>query len=62
MADLARDIVRSLRDGEAAIAADKREKVKAAIRRMKELFGYDETMTRDAASALVRWRFADLVV
>jgi predicted Ser/Thr protein kinase len=61
VAVLARDIVRLSRDGEAALDAPRREKVKAALAQMKARFGYDENMARDAASALVRWRFADLV-
>lgn len=59
---LCRDTVRLLRDGASSgLDAARQEKVRALIERLRERFGYDENMTRDAASALVRWRFAELV-
>lgn len=59
---LCRDLVRLLRDGDGALDAARRETVRAALDRMKRKFGYSEEAARDVASALVRWRFAELVV
>jgi hypothetical protein len=59
---LCRDLVVFLRDGEGAKFDEaKREKLLAALGRMRELFGYNEASAKDVASTLVRWRFADLV-
>ncbi len=60
---LCRDAVRWLRDGAASgIDAARQEKIKSMLERLRERSGYTTDMARDAASALVRWRFADLVV
>jgi predicted Ser/Thr protein kinase len=59
---LCRDLVVFLRDGDGARFDEaKREKLLAALGRMRELFGYTEASAKDVASTLVRWRFADLV-
>ncbi|RYE88633.1 MAG: serine protein kinase PrkA, partial [Myxococcales bacterium] len=59
---LCRDTVRWLRDGTASgLDAARQEKVKALIERLRVRDGYTADMVRDAASALVRWRFADMV-
>jgi serine protein kinase len=62
VATLSRDIVKLLRDGDKSMDAARQEKVRAALDRLKLKAGHDEVSARDAASALVRWRFADLVV
>jgi serine protein kinase len=63
VASLCRDTVRLLRDGSSSgIDPARQEKIRALLARLQERFGYNEVMARDAASALVRWRFADLVV
>jgi predicted Ser/Thr protein kinase len=60
---LCRDTVRLLCDGDASgLDAPRQEKIRALLVRLRERSGYNEAMARDAASALVRWRFADLVV
>jgi predicted Ser/Thr protein kinase len=58
---LARDLVMQLRDGAAARLDPARAKqVEAVLARMIEM-GYQVESARDAASALVRWRFQDLI-
>lgn len=59
---LCRDTVKHLRDGvSSGLDAQRQEKIQAFLSRLQERFGYSEVMARDAASALVRWRFAELV-
>jgi hypothetical protein len=62
VAALCRDLVRHVRDGAGAGLPPARvTEVKAALARLENELGYQENAARDAASALVRWRFADLV-
>jgi serine protein kinase len=63
VAELCRDLVRHLRDGDGSGLPPARvTEIKAALGRLRDQFGYHEDAARDAASSLIRWRFADLIV
>ena len=62
VADLCRDLVRFARDGAGAHLPPARvAQIELALERLSREFGYHREAARDAASALVRWRFAELV-
>ena len=59
---LCRDLVVSLRDGErSGLSVDRAKEVARMRETLRSRFGHDDASARDAASSLVRWRFAELV-
>ena len=63
IATLCQDLSKYLRDGDAAGLPPQRvAELTAATSYLVTKLGYHEAAVRDAASALVRWRFAELVV
>jgi len=61
VAMLARDLVVLLSEGGAGLTEEQRKVAAGAAQRLKEKFGYCDHCAKDAVSALVRWRFAELV-
>ena len=61
LAVLARDILVLLSDAGAGLGEEQRRAASTAVARFKERFGYCDHCAKDAASALLRWRFAELV-
>ncbi|MFO0659188.1 MAG: serine protein kinase PrkA [Polyangiaceae bacterium] len=60
---LCRDLSLFLRDGASSKLDTARiNEIERVVTRMHDQFGYERSATRDVASALVRWRFADLIV
>ncbi|HEU4409407.1 MAG TPA: serine protein kinase PrkA [Polyangiaceae bacterium] len=62
VAAICRDLVRLLRDGGAGLDPARQKVVREVLARLRERFGYVDSAALDAASALVRWRFHELVV
>lgn len=62
IAELCRDMLIYVRDGDQALAAERRSAVRAALDAMRDKFGYCDSCARDAAAMLVGTRFRDLVV
>ena len=62
VAKLSRDIVVLLRDGGAGLDLNRQTAARAALERLKERFGYEDSSAADAAAVLVRERFSDLVI
>jgi serine protein kinase len=58
---LARDMVVLLSENGAGLSEEQKKAARAAADRMKDMYGYCDHCARDAASGLVRWRFAELV-
>ncbi|MCC6648064.1 MAG: serine protein kinase PrkA [Polyangiaceae bacterium] len=59
---LCRDLVVSLRDGASSgLSAARAREVEAMRTALVTRFGHSDASARDAASSLVRWRFAELV-
>lgn len=59
---LCRDLVVRLRDGaRSGLPADRAREVDRMLETLRARFGHDAASARDAASSLVRWRFAELV-
>ncbi|MET0592681.1 MAG: serine protein kinase PrkA [Polyangiaceae bacterium] len=61
IAVLARDMMLVLSDQSTGMTADQIKEARAANERLKKQFGYCDECARDTASALVRWRYAELV-
>lgn len=61
VARLCRDIVILLREEGAGLDAERRDAARAAADRLIDKYGYQESSAADAALALVRERFADLL-
>lgn len=61
VAQLARDIVMLLGEGGAGLDETHKRLAREAVERMETQFGYCDDCARDAASSLLRWRFAELV-
>jgi predicted Ser/Thr protein kinase len=60
---LCRDLSLYLRDGASSkLDAARVLELEQVVVRMRDQLGYHRTATRDVASSLVRWRFADLIV
>jgi predicted Ser/Thr protein kinase len=62
VAAICRDVVRLLRDGGGGLDAARQKTVREVLVRLRERYGYVDSAALDAASALVRWRFHELVV
>lgn len=61
VARLCRDLVLLLRGGRSGLAEPRRHEVEQMLSRLKQQFGYEETSAADAAAALVRERFAEIL-
>jgi hypothetical protein len=61
VARLCRDVVILLREEGSGLDAERRAAARSATDRLIERFGYQESSAVDAALALVRERFADLL-
>ncbi len=61
VAHLARDIMLVLSDQAKGMNEDRKNESVAATERLKTVYGYCNECARDTASALVRWRYAELV-
>jgi predicted Ser/Thr protein kinase len=61
IAEVARDMMLVLSEQAQGLRADQIAEARAAIERLKKTYGYCDECARDTASALVRWRYAELV-
>jgi predicted Ser/Thr protein kinase len=61
IAVLARDVMLVLSEEGGGLHAERKTEARAAADRMKEVYGYCDDCARDTVSALVRWRYAELV-
>lgn len=61
VARLTRDVMLQLREEDGGLDAARREAAEAAVSRLSDTFGYQRSSVADAAVALVRERFADLL-
>jgi len=61
VAHLARDVMLVLSDQASGMTNDQKTEARAAADRLKQLYGYCDECARDTASALVRWRYSELV-
>jgi serine protein kinase len=62
IAELCRDIVSYVRDGQETLEPGRRNEVRKALDAMAQRFGYCDQCARDAAAMLVRKRFRDIIV
>lgn len=62
VAEICRDIVLFVRDGEQSLAPSRRAEIRAVLDSMASKFGYCDSCARDAAGVLVRRRFRDIIV
>ena len=58
---VARDVMLLLSAQTRGMTEDRKSTAQAAAERMKKSYGYCDECARDTASALVRWRYAELV-
>ena len=58
---VARDMMLVLSDQMTGLPADQIAEARAAIERLKKSYGYCDECARDTTSALVRWRYSELV-
>jgi predicted Ser/Thr protein kinase len=58
---VARDMMLVLSDQMTGLNAEQISEARAATERLKKSYGYCDECARDTASALVRWRYAELV-
>ena len=61
IAQLVRDMMLVLSDQMTGLAAHEIAEARTATERLKKTYGYCDECARDTASALVRWRYAELV-
>ena len=61
VAELCRDAVVYVTDGEASVPADRRKEVRGMLDGMARRFGYCDACARDAAAMLIAERFRELV-
>jgi predicted Ser/Thr protein kinase len=62
IAELCRDIVTFVRDGEQSFPETRRHEVRKVLDKLAADFGYCDQCARDAAAMLVRKRFRDIIV